>query len=142
MKGNNKMMSQNEYRLRVSDIKMPAGEDNIKDAIARRMNITQEDIMGITIVKKSLDARKKSTPIWIITADVTISGSAFQAVEQEKGIGPVPPAPEHFFDTLAKKTYGKRPVIAGCGPSGLFAAMTLAKSGANPIIVEDRKSVV
>jgi uncharacterized FAD-dependent dehydrogenase len=37
---------------------------------------------------------------------------------------------------------GKRPIIVGSGPSGLFCAYVLSKCGLNPIILEQGKGVV
>ena len=36
---------------------------------------------------------------------------------------------------------GKRPVIAGFGPCGIFAALTLAEAGLKPIVVERGQAV-
>ena len=43
--------------------------------------------------------------------------------------------PDLAFDTPAF-TGGFAPVVVGAGPAGLFAALTLAESGANPILLE------
>lgn len=36
---------------------------------------------------------------------------------------------------------GKRPIVVGTGPAGMFAALILASAGLNPIIIERGKSV-
>jgi len=43
--------------------------------------------------------------------------------------------------TLAKPGFVRPPVVVGAGPAGLFAALTLARAGATPILIERGKPV-
>ena len=67
------------------------------------------------IVKKSLDARKKDDIHYVLTI---VDGKA-----ENKLIIP-------GSDLVS------RPVVVGFGPAGMFAALYLARSGANPIVLE------
>ena len=43
---------------------------------------------------------------------------------------------EHFEYDIPRISAKKRPVIAGFGPAGMFAALVLAKAGLRPIVLE------
>ena len=43
---------------------------------------------------------------------------------------------EEYIFSVPRSHLSSRPVVVGSGPCGLFAALTLAKAGANPIVIE------
>ncbi len=122
--------------LRVSDLQLLPGETDVQAAVAKRINVDREDILHVNLVKKSLDARKKSAPVWMMVVDVEVASSAMDKIMEDKGISLAPATEEDFFQGITTKHFPKRPVIIGSGPAGLFAALYLAKQGAKPIIVE------
>ncbi len=77
------------------------------------------------ILRRAIDARK-SPVCYTYTVEVVPRGKAFEA---RKPLA------------IPKSKLKRRPVIVGCGPAGLFAALILAKAGANPILLERGRSV-
>ena len=109
---------------KITGLKLAPGEDEGKLArlAARSLGVKPEDMEELRILKKSLDARKKGSIHWVYSVAVRLRGDP---PEQPEGyMVPLLPAPE------------RRPVIAGFGPAGMFAALVLAKAGQRPIILE------
>ncbi len=128
--------------LRLSGLPLPldAGEKELRILAAKKLSMPLSDISALRIVKKSVDARDKGDVHFVYSVDVSLQqedavlgrlrfGTAMK-VEEGK-----PPKP------LPKAAFHRRPVVAGAGPAGLFAALTLARAGASPILVERGKAV-
>ena len=87
------------------------------------------------ISKKSIDARENHGGFYILSIDFEIDNE--DRFLKNKNISKVEP----FIYNINKKTFKFSPIIVGFGPSGMLAALILAKAGANPIIIERGKSV-
>ena len=90
-----------------------------------------------TLVKKSLDARKKHIS-YIYTVDVNCS---LNDVKRMNDNFTVAPKEEYKFNITGDKKQERRPVIVGAGPSGLFIAYLLSLNGYNPILIERGEDV-
>ena len=90
-----------------------------------------------TLVKKSLDARKKQIS-YIYTVDVNCS---LNDVKRMNDNITVAPKEEYKFIITGDKKQEKRPVIVGAGPSGLFIAYLLSLNGYDPILIERGEDV-
>ena len=128
--------------LRLNGLPLPLdkGEKELRLAAAKKLSVRAEELLTLRIVKKSVDARDKGDVHFVYSVDVSLQqeddvlsrlryGTAVK-VEEEKPKKPLPAA-----------SFSRRPVVAGAGPAGLFAALTLAKAGAMPILIERGKPV-
>ncbi len=110
-----------------------AGE--LKDAIISELEKKYGkhfDISEIEVVRESVDARKKPLVKLVYTADF----------ECEEKLGLPHPEKEEYQTHEASVTpQTPRPVIAGFGPCGIFAALILAEAGLRPIVIERGKAV-
>lgn len=128
--------------LRLNNLPLPLdkGERELRLAAAKKLNIRAEELLSLRIVKKSVDARDKGDVHFVYSVDVSLHQEDDvlrqlrfgTAVKVEKGI-PSPPLP--------RASFARRPIVAGAGPAGLFAALELAKAGAMPILIERGKPV-
>ena len=135
--------------LRLNEIKLPLGQTNSDDhaalraAIASRLNIVDEDVLGFSIFRRGYDARKKAQILLVYTLDVNVRNEA--AVLKKFRAGPkvvaTPDTEYKFIARAADDWRGMRPVVIGMGPCGLFAALTLAQMGFKPIVLERGKAV-
>lgn len=91
------------------------------------------------IRKKSIDARRNKVK-FVYTVDVFAHSGSEEELAARCG-GTVAEKEEEYRFPEAKKMPKKRPVIAGFGPAGIFAALCLAKAGMRPIVLERGKVV-
>ncbi|MBF0903820.1 MAG: NAD(P)-binding protein, partial [Atopobium sp.] len=140
--------------LEVSNIKVhvaplrkhPAKESKVGfDALLRALRVSADEITSYELHKRSIDARKRNDIVLILTYHVTLKGGS--AAEQ-KLLSKIQgrPAAKHIklaepnTFALPKATQPapseNRPVVVGAGCAGLFCALTLAKAGLNPLLIE------
>ena len=116
----------------------------LEKKILKLLKITSKDLKSFTIVRRSLDARKRPTLFYSYIVDVEITNeSQFLQKNRLKNISVVENKEYHFPDIQRKEISSNlsRPVIIGLGPAGLFCSYYLAKQGLKPIILERGKPV-
>lgn len=112
-----------------------------RTAIASALGVAPEGVASFSLVKRSVDARKKSNVHFNATYAVHLAqGVAYDALSPARGVNVRafdPPAPLAIPDlrSLAISSDG-RIVVAGTGPAGLFCALYLAEAGLRPLVVE------
>ncbi len=130
--------------LRLSELRLPLDHaaDALPAAIARRLDIPATDLVGFTVLKRSYDARKASALSFIYIIDLEVKNEA-ALLRKFAGDIHVKPAPDtrYHFVGKAPEGFGKRPVVIGFGPCGIFAALVLAQMGFRPIVLERGKAV-
>ena len=89
------------------------------------------------IRKKSLDARRGMAK-FVYTINLFTNGLDEKKFASYLGGYVVPREDEYVFPTPSRISE-KRPVVAGFGPAGIFVALTLARSGFKPIVIERGK---
>jgi uncharacterized FAD-dependent dehydrogenase len=100
-----------------------ADEDLLHKAISEKIRAPD---FKFKIIRRSIDARSKNVKV---------------NLRIEIYIGEEVPAIEFFIPKYSSVKNKKYVVIAGCGPAGLFAALTLIEQGIKPIIFERGKNV-
>ena len=59
--------------IRVRQVKIKLGEeDNLKGEVAKKLHVKTSEILNVTIVKKSLDARRKDDIHYVYEVDVEV----------------------------------------------------------------------
>lgn len=133
--------------LRITDLQLPLdhAEADLKEAVLKRLKISEAELINFTIFKRSYDARKKSAIVLIYTIDVEVKDDEallhkIKNIQGQAKIGKTPDT-SYKFVTHAKDGNYPRPVVIGFGPCGLFAALILAQMGFKPIVLERGKAV-
>ena len=119
-----------------------------KREATRLLNIQPQDIAHIALHRKSIDARKKSNVHFILSTRVELCDCAQELACVEaldasvcKNIHLIDNDEPHFPqpDAIGHRPVTRpvtRPVVVGAGCAGLFAALTLAHAGLEPLLIE------
>ena len=125
--------------IRISEFKIDALEktDALPGLIERRLHLPPGGVKSFSIVRESIDARKKPSVYKVYTVDIeTENDGRFLSHCRKAGIKAEEAPEERPFEIPEADMKGERPVVAGFGPCGIFAALTLARAGAKPIVLE------
>lgn len=115
-----------KYRINEIKLDLRESEDKLIEKIAKKARIKTSDISDYELVRKSIDARKKSAIKFVYTIDFTCKKSLKLDL-----------APDRTYvwpkENLSKD---KKIVVVGFGPAGIFAGLLLAQMGYKPLIIE------
>lgn len=129
--------------IRINQLKMPLGHDRagLLEKAARVLRVPSEEIEKLTIVKQSVDARKKPDIWYSYVVDIGIRQAGLQKEEKlvrrlkDRNVAVHKEAPYRLPEPGTECMAG-RPVIIGTGPAGLFCGLMLARKGYMPILLE------
>lgn len=136
---NNKGISRDileKTMIKITDLKMPLEYDlkALKGIAAKRLHIEHGRIEKIDIVKRSVNSKDKQDIYFNMTIHVYVSGDEDEVIARirDKSIS----KELKLSYTVPEKKLKARPVVVGCGPAGMFAALILAQAGARPVLLE------
>ncbi len=113
-------------------------EKDLVLAAAKKLKLLPENILSVKILKKSIDARRKSNISYCISLGIEVKNE--DALLKKFPFVRKFTFPELCFSKVQVKSEA-RPVVCGFGPAGMFAALYLARAGARPIVIERGTSV-
>lgn len=126
--------------LEISNLKVPCGSSRgaLKKKIAK---LLRTDAFQYTVVRHSIDARRKPELYDVYSVHAELRDRARETRLAEKlagrGVRIAEPAVYRLpAISLSAPFLKERPVVVGCGPAGLFAALTLAECGFRPLLIE------
>ncbi|MDA8128445.1 MAG: NAD(P)/FAD-dependent oxidoreductase [Betaproteobacteria bacterium] len=130
--------------LRLTELKLPLDHpaEALRAAILRRLGIGDDELLGVSIFKRSYDARKKHALLLVYAVDVEVRNEAalLKKFRDDRHLVPTPDM-DYRFVGHAPERLAERPLVVGFGPCGIFAALVLAQMGFRPIVLERGKAV-
>jgi uncharacterized FAD-dependent dehydrogenase len=130
--------------LRLTDIKLDLdhAEDEIRAAVLKRLDLKPQDLLGYTVYRRAVDARKRSAIALTYTLDIEVRNEAalLKRFARDRNVAPAPDE-GYRLKARAPAAGASRPVVIGTGPCGLFAGLILAQMGFRPLILERGKVV-
>ena len=130
--------------IRIRDVSFPA-EHNANQLLyeaSKILKISASKIRTISLVRRSVDARKKPDVRIIYTIDVSVDGNEKKILKacgsKRASIASV----GYYKVPKLNMAVSERPVVVGFGPAGMFAALVLAMAGCKPLVLERGEDAV
>lgn len=121
--------------LKITGLRLRPGEPESLLAKKAQRELGNKEIKGFIVLKKSVDSRKKDDIALVYTIAVKVPHEA-QVLKKCRS-KKVSMYMETVYEFPVQRIrFGKRPVIVGTGPAGLFCGLMLARAGARPILLE------
>lgn len=131
--------------IRINNLKLHLDhtEQELKEAVEKKLRLPIAKVKSYDIVKRSLDARKKNNIIYVYQLEAELLTDEKQLVKKlsDADVQIVKLKKEKTSILPGDRELEVPPIIIGAGPAGLFAALELAKQGYKPLILERGKDV-
>ncbi|MGC3998487.1 MAG: FAD-dependent oxidoreductase [Anaeromyxobacter sp.] len=124
-------------RYRVSNIPLWLDEDDalLTRRAAEKLGLSSEHLREVQVVRRSLDARKRGHPRWLVNLELSVEGELRALPSDVTAV----PEPEAAPGPVRRPE--RPPIILGAGPAGLFCAWGLLERGVPSIVVDRGRTV-
>ena len=111
------------------------GDKGLPTAVANRLGIDENNIRDLKILKRSIDARKKSDVRFVYAVTFSAEDEHIIVLKNPASAAVYSPPRAYSFPYSGIET-DMLPVIVGAGPAGLFAALSLCEAGVRCVLLE------
>ncbi|MBP2641669.1 MAG: hypothetical protein H6Q66_2620 [Firmicutes bacterium] len=131
--------------LRIANFRVSIDDSTpLVQLVSRKLKIPQQEICGVSINRKALDARRKKNICFVYSLDVRTTSfekRILAKLGENRDVTLVDetiPEEELF---CGKTLLDHPPVVIGFGPAGMLAALKLAEYGFRPLVLERGRNI-
>ena len=135
-------------QLRINGLTLSLGEPQtlLPARAAALLGLPQAAVTGLEVLRRSLDARRSRPPRFVYLAALSVPDGFAIPADFPPGVTIVTMADRHGEGREGPPAHRPapprlRPIVIGCGPAGLFAALTLVRQGIPVLLLERGKPV-
>ncbi len=119
-------------------------ERALEEIVAKRIKIKPEDIAGLQVLRRGIDARRyRGAPIhFVYMVQLRLQGkeseqTVLRRCRRDNNVSAARVEPEKAPAIMREhRPDDLRPIVVGFGPAGMLAALQLAKAGWQPLVLE------
>ena len=128
--------------IKINQLKLPIdhNKEELERKVCKLLQIPQNKLYEVDILKRSLDARKQplqynyQLAVFAEGEDKIVKKIKSKDVVMGKLV-------KYRFPAMGEEKLSCQPVVIGAGPAGLFCAYMLAKAGFQPVLLERGEAV-
>lgn len=131
------------FMIRIRQLKLHVShsQEDLEAKIRKTLRIKPDMLISYSIIKQSLDARKKPDVYYVYVIDVRLKNESVVKKIHSANISVVKEEKSYTVQTSGNRQLKYRPIIIGTGPAGLFCGLLLSRMGYRPILLERGASV-
>lgn len=128
------------FLLRNLTLSLKEEETMLPQRIVARFHLAPGELLSWRIIRKGIDARKKSCIKYVYTIEFSVS-NARRFWEEHGSAADLELAVSRQLPVIKRVSTTKKVIITGSGPAGIFAALRLADHGIAALLLERGKAI-